>query len=45
MNGKRVLIIYCAERRGEFSSELWFLGKVPYQMCPCCNEYIRRKQK
>jgi len=40
-NGKKVLIVYCIKQGGSFSSELWFLGKVPYQLCPCCREIIK----
>lgn len=29
--------VECKETGGSFSTEMWRLGKIPDQKCPCCN--------
>jgi len=41
VGAKRVFKVTC-KMGGEFSTALWLKGKVPNQICPCCNERVKR---
>ena len=38
----KIFLVRCKETKGEFSTEMWRLGKIDRNKCPCCKMEIRK---
>ena len=38
-------MVYCVKTKGRFSTAVWQLDKVNINLCPCCNETVKRQEE
>ena len=41
-NGRKTYEIKCLKEGGCFNTSLWDLEKIKRNICPCCNEEIKK---